>query len=159
MRGTGAAADGCPAFLPAFSAPLRRDELRNDEPLRRLHSVQRLGTIALALGEERTRAELIPFLTESNDDDDEVLLAMAEELGNFVPHVGGPSQAHCLLAPLDNLAMVEETVVRDKAVESLCKVGAQLPDASIVEHFVPLLKVRARIAGRGPGGGGAGGRL
>ena len=38
----------------------------------RLNSVKRLGTIAMALGEERTRNELIPFLTESNDDEDEV---------------------------------------------------------------------------------------
>lgn len=104
--------------------------------------MQRLSTIAVALGEERTRAELIPFLTDTNDDDDEVLLAMAEELGNFVPHVGGPAHAQCLLPPLENLATVEETVVRDKAVESLSKVGAKLPDNLIAEHFVPLAKVR-----------------
>ena len=31
----------------------------------RLNSIKRLATIALALGEERTRTELIPFLTQS----------------------------------------------------------------------------------------------
>jgi len=51
---------------------------------------------------------------ESIDDEDEVLLALAEELGNFVDYVGGPQYAHLLLAPLENLAAVEETVVRDK---------------------------------------------
>lgn len=117
------------------------DELKNDEAVRRLNSIHRLSTIALALGEERTRAELIPFLTESNDDEDEVLLAMAEELGNFVPYVGGPPYAHFLLPPLENLSQVEETVVRDKAVQSLCKVGEKLPDNSIEKHYVPLIKV------------------
>lgn len=49
----------------------------------RLNSIKKLSTIALALGEERTRTELIPFLTESIYDEDEVLLALAEQLGNF----------------------------------------------------------------------------
>lgn len=109
--------------------------------MRRLNSIQRLSTIALALGEERTRSELLPFLVENNDDEDEVLLAMAEELGKFVPYVGGPNFAYTLLQPLEQLSQVEETVVRDKAVDSLCKVGEQLPNNSIQEHFVPLIKV------------------
>jgi HEAT repeat protein len=124
----------------------RRDELKNDDALRRLNSIQRLSTIALALGEERTRSELLPFLVDNNDDEDEVLLAMAEELGKFVPYVGGPTWAHTLLQPLEQLSQVEETVVRDKAVESLCKVGEQLPVNSIAEEFVPLIKVRTEVA-------------
>ena len=51
---------------------------------------------------------------ESIDDEDEVLLALADELGNFVDFVGGPAFAHILLGPLENLAAVEETVVREK---------------------------------------------
>jgi serine/threonine-protein phosphatase 2A regulatory subunit A len=113
-----------------------------------LNSIQRLGTIALALGEERTRSELLPFLIENNDDEDEVLLAMAEELGKFVPYVGGPAFGHTLLQPLEQLSQVEETVVRDKAVESLCKVAEQLPNSSIGEHFLPLIKVRSAASER-----------
>lgn len=120
---------------------LRSDELKNEDVALRLNSVKRLGTIALALGEERTRTELIPFLSESNDDEDEVLLAMADELGSFVSYVGGPSYAHYLLPPLEGLAIVEETVVRERAVDSLNKVGAVLPDSSIADHLVPLIKV------------------
>jgi hypothetical protein len=41
------------------------DELKNEDVALRLNSVKRLSTIALALGEARTRAELIPFLTEA----------------------------------------------------------------------------------------------
>ena len=124
----------------------RSDELKSDEPLRRLNSITRLGTIAVALGEDRTRSELVPFLNENTDDEDEVLLAEAEQLGNFVPFVGGSNFAHCLLPLLENLATVEETVVRDKAVESVCKVGAQLPDSSVCEHLVPMLKVGGSLA-------------
>ena len=38
------------------------DELKNDDVSLRLNAIKRLGTIALALGVERTRDELIPFL-------------------------------------------------------------------------------------------------
>ena len=39
------------------------DELRNEDVQLRLNSIKKLSTIALALGVERTRSELIPFLT------------------------------------------------------------------------------------------------
>merc|ERR1719408_1220005 len=91
------------------------DELKNEDIQLRLNSIRRLSTIAVALGAERTREELIPFLNESIDDEDEVLLALAEELGNFVDYVGGTAHAISLLTPLETLATVEETVVRKKA--------------------------------------------
>ena len=47
-----------------------------------------------------------------------MLLALAEELGNFVEYVGGTTHAASLLSPLETLATVEETIVREKA-ESL----------------------------------------
>eukprot|EP00216_Chloropicon_sp_CCMP2111_P002518 CAMPEP_0198236830 /NCGR_PEP_ID=MMETSP1446-20131203/2724_1 /TAXON_ID=1461542 ORGANISM="Unidentified sp, Strain CCMP2111" /NCGR_SAMPLE_ID=MMETSP1446 /ASSEMBLY_ACC=CAM_ASM_001112 /LENGTH=580 /DNA_ID=CAMNT_0043918779 /DNA_START=110 /DNA_END=1852 /DNA_ORIENTATION=- len=115
------------------------DELKNEEMALRLNSLRRLGTIALALGEDRTREELIPFLNESIDDEDEVLQVLAEELGNMVPYVGGAEHAFHLLPPLEQLATVEETLVRDKAVESLCKVAEELSPSSLQLHYVPLV--------------------
>lgn len=50
---------------------------------------------------------------DSLDDEDEVLLVMAEELGNFVDVVGGPQHAYLLLKPLESLATVDEASVRD----------------------------------------------
>jgi serine/threonine-protein phosphatase 2A regulatory subunit A len=38
------------------------DELKNEDILLRLNAIRKLSTIALALGPERTRTELIPFL-------------------------------------------------------------------------------------------------
>jgi hypothetical protein len=43
-----------------------------------------------------------------------VLTALSEELGNFVEYVGGPEYGHVLLSPLENLAAIEEPLVRDK---------------------------------------------
>ena len=117
------------------------DELKNDDIQLRLNSIHRLSTISRALGEERTRKELIPFLSENSDDDDEVLLAMAEELGVFIPFVGGIEHAHVILPPLESLSTVEETSVREKAVDSLCKIGSQMKESDLVDSFVPLVKV------------------
>ncbi|XP_008479235.2 serine/threonine-protein phosphatase 2A 65 kDa regulatory subunit A alpha isoform, partial [Diaphorina citri] len=116
------------------------DELKNEDVQLRLNSIKKLSTIALALGQERTRGELIPFLTETIYDEDEVLLALAEQLGTFTPNVGGPEYVHCLLPPLESLATVEETVVRDKAVESLRLISAQHSPHDLEAHFVPLVQ-------------------
>lgn len=51
---------------------------------------------------------------ESVEDEDEVLVALSEELGSFIEYVGGPQWGHVLLSPLENLAAIEEPVVRDK---------------------------------------------
>ena len=53
--------------------------------------------------------------TESIEDEDEVLTALGDELGNFVEYVGGPEYGHTLLSPLENLAAIEEIIVREKA--------------------------------------------
>jgi serine/threonine-protein phosphatase 2A regulatory subunit A len=74
-----------------------------------------------------------------------VLLALAEELAEFVPLVGGPQYAHFLLPPLEALAAVDETVVRDRAVESIAGVTGQMAAAGVQEHLLPLLQ---RLAGR-----------
>ncbi|KXJ94403.1 armadillo-type protein [Microdochium bolleyi] len=114
------------------------DELKHDDVLLRLNAIHRLGTIALALGAERTREELIPFLDESVEDEDEVLVALSEELGTFIEYVGGPEWGHVLLSPLENLAAIEEPVVRDKAVESLNKICDALSAQQVEEYFIPL---------------------
>ncbi|KAM9211283.1 serine/threonine-protein phosphatase 2A 65 kDa regulatory subunit A beta isoform-like [Leptosomus discolor] len=136
-----AAADGDDSLYPIA---VLIDELRNEDVQLRLNSIKKLSTIALALGVERTRSELLPFLTDTIYDEDEVLLALAEQLGTFTALVGGPEFVHCLLPPLESLATVEETVVRDKAVESLRAVSHEHTPPDLEGHFVPLVK---RLAG------------
>ena len=109
----------------------------------RLNSIRRLTTIARALGHERTRSELVPFLADANDEEDECLLAVAEEMVNLLGSVGGPEHAHALLTPLENLASVEETAVRDAAVSSACAVARGMTPEGARAHFAPLA---ARLA-------------
>jgi len=116
------------------------DECRNEDVQIRLNSISKLSTIALALGIERTRTELIPFLTDTIYDEDEVLLALAEQLAHFTPLVGGSQHVSCLLPPLESLATVEETVVREKAVESLRTISKDHSSEDLEQSFVPLVK-------------------
>ena len=96
------------------------DELRSEDVQLRLNAIHSIPTIALALGPDRAREELVPFLQDSVDDEDEVLLALSEELGrNFEEYIGGKEYAHVLLGPLENLSAVEETLVRDKVCPQL----------------------------------------
>lgn len=123
------------------------DELKNEDLNLRLNATKRIKTIAAALGPERTRVELLPFLTETIDDEDEVLLTLAEELGDYIDEIGGPAYAHVLMGPLETLSIVEETIVRDKAVASLQKVSEAVHKASLdhsvalhTEHLFPLVQ-------------------
>ncbi|KAI0814953.1 ARM repeat-containing protein [Irpex lacteus] len=136
-----------PGFSVDEIAPIAilMDELRSEDVQLRLNAIHRISTIALALGPERAREELIPFLQDSVDDEDEVLLALAEELGrNFEEYIGGPEHAHLLLGPLENLSAVEETLVRDKAAESITKVAAVLNQAQVEQYYIPLLQRLSR---------------
>lgn len=54
--------------------------------------------------------------------------------------MGGPEYAMYLLPPLESLATVEETVVRDKAVESLRTVAAEHSALDLEIHVVPTLQ-------------------
>jgi serine/threonine-protein phosphatase 2A regulatory subunit A len=128
-----------PPLLP--TPCICRDELRDDDVALKLNSIRRLGTIALALGDERTRSELLPYLLESKPEEDELMVALAEEVGKLVQHVGGPSHAHCLVPLLEDLARQDETVVREAAVKSLQIVGKDFNDEQAMTHLVPCIKV------------------
>jgi serine/threonine-protein phosphatase 2A regulatory subunit A len=60
-------------------------------------------------------------------------------LGKFVEYVGGPEYGHVLLSPLENLAAIEEPLVREKAVESLNKICEQLSQPQVEKNFIPLV--------------------
>jgi serine/threonine-protein phosphatase 2A regulatory subunit A len=83
--------------------------------------------------------ELIPFVTDGLDDEDEVLLAMSFSLGTMTDAVGGPEHAHTLLRPLEFLLTVEETAVRERAAESTLTIAAALPDGPFAQDYGAML--------------------
>ena len=95
--------------------------------------------IARALGPERTRDELIPFIGESIDDEDSVVLVYAEKLGELVDLVGGNQYCFKILETLGQLCAAEEGVVRDMTICSIEKVVALMPEDHLEKHFVPMV--------------------
>jgi len=116
------------------------EQMRSEDSNLRLNSTKNLEIIANALGPVRVRSELIPFLAESTDDEDEILLVMAEKLGLLVDALGGTEFVHQLLVPLEMLCSVEESTVRDKAVESICAVTVKMGPEQISEHYIPMIQ-------------------
>ena len=95
------------------------ENLRSNNPELRLASTKALHYISQALGPERVRTELIPYIMDYNDDDDEVLEMLATMLGSMMNAVGGVEYVNCLLMPLESLASISEVTVRDQAIVSL----------------------------------------
>uniref|UniRef100_A0A2K5MQJ7 Uncharacterized protein n=1 Tax=Cercocebus atys TaxID=9531 RepID=A0A2K5MQJ7_CERAT len=69
--GTGPGAAGGDGDDSLYPIAVLIDELCNEDVQLRLNSIKKLSTIALALGVERTRSELLPFLTDTIYDEDE----------------------------------------------------------------------------------------
>ena len=71
-------------------------------------------------------------------------MALAEQLAGFTPLIGGSEFVSILIPPLESLATVEETVVRDKAVESLRQIAGEHSNEDLEKHFIPLVKILAQ---------------
>jgi serine/threonine-protein phosphatase 2A regulatory subunit A len=111
-----------------YQIALLIDQLKHDDRSFRINAHRNLRKIAEALGPERTRKELVPFLAACCDDDDDVLSIMAESIGGLADQVGGADQVHVLLTPLEILLSSEEAHVRDMAIQSLRIVCDVMPD-------------------------------
>lgn len=78
-------------------------------------------------------------MTDGVDDEDEVLLALANSLGRMIDQVGGSNHAHVLLPPLELLLTVEETTVRGAASASAEKIADSLPDETFQNQYAAML--------------------
>ena len=110
-----------------------KDELQYN-PLQAVQSIARLTNIAQALGADRTRNELLPYLTseiQQGNLNDEVLRSIAESLHQLVLFVTTTEDVGHLIAPLHELCCAEEHVVRDQAVRTVLRIGEQLPARAI----------------------------
>jgi serine/threonine-protein phosphatase 2A regulatory subunit A len=117
--------------------------MASDEVFVKVNAIHRLKIVATILGPDATRSQLIPYITSTLyldsllNEEDEVLFALAEELGSLSRYITGSSSI--LITPLEYLAAIEETVVRDQAVKSLASVAELLPDSDIISIFAPMV--------------------
>lgn len=112
------------------------ENLRSEDPELRLSSMRGIHLIAATLGPERTRDELLLYLTDYLDDNDEVLRVFANAMGNMLQEVDGVAHVGSLLSPLEILASLDEITVREEAVESLKLLGDAIYKANSKESGV-----------------------
>ena len=109
---------------------LFEEQVTSDDSALRLDAMRMLKVVGEALGPDETIGSLLPFLATHIDDDDEMLLKMAEELGSMVPSLITGAKSQPIIDILEQLAGVEETVVRNAAVKSLNSVISCLTPTS-----------------------------
>lgn len=130
-------------------------QLSSDSTEARVDAMKKLAIVGEAMGTEGTLSKLIPYLTENianndKDDDDEILLILAGQLAELVPGLVPGHAALPLLPILERLCSIEETVVREKAVETMNKVIPLLMPGANYEDGAPfglLLSTSKRLAG------------
>lgn len=108
----------------------------------RTEAWKKVTIIAAVMGPEKTRTELLPHLVDTVGDFDQIMLAMADKLGKFLPLVGGPDYASSLIPIIEALCEVEEISVRSAVVASACSIMRQIgPNhKSQVQLFFELIK-------------------
>ena len=86
-------------------------EMMNEEVHVKVNAVHRLKTVIMSIGPEDSCSQLIPYIdTLIKDEDDEVLFAIAEELGKCFNLINDKT---VFLPSLEALAKKDETVVRE----------------------------------------------
>jgi serine/threonine-protein phosphatase 2A regulatory subunit A len=123
-----------PAMTRIRQAQCCRDSLRTNKD-----ALRRISRAAAALGPQRTRDELVPYISEPQEDDDEYLLVLAEELGGLLDAVGGSQHAAALFAPLETLAASDENTVRAAAVVSYQAVIKGMTPGDVEAQLLPVL--------------------
>lgn len=90
---------------------LLKEEMKNEEIHLKVNAIHRMNMVILSIGVNDVVSNLIPYIIELlKNEEDEVLFAIAEELGNVFTLL--PDKT-LFLGILEQLAKHDETVVRD----------------------------------------------
>jgi len=116
------------SFLPDF---------RHDDLQIRLNAVRNLGVFAKT-SPDNVFNLFHPAIKKLLEDDDELLLSLAAELGALSEHVSKENLFH-ILDLLEVLAKAEETLVRDKAVEAIIKTVPLIPKTEFKKRLIGLI--------------------
>jgi serine/threonine-protein phosphatase 2A regulatory subunit A len=117
---------------------LLMDEFESEQTQVRVNAIRRLPIIAAVLGESsQAKGQILGFLDNvlNSDENDEVLYGMAESLLNLSRYFKLK-----MIFIIEKLVCVEETVVRDKAVECYIALVKYLKKSEIREVLIPNVK-------------------
>lgn len=124
-----------------------KNESSNADAVIRTEAMNKIIIILAVLGPEKSRDLMVPYLETKIGDLDQVLLAMSQKLGDFVPYIGGPEHTPCLIPLLELLCGIEETTVRVAACGSISKILLQLtPESSYRTQAVAYFDLFSRLS-------------
>ena len=94
------------------------EDLQNMDNKIRINAIHNLRSISLALGSETTRKELLPYLKNciNNEEEDEILIELTKILSNFLDCMGGIAYTSELLNLFGVLLSIDEPTIRKEAI-------------------------------------------
>ena len=97
------------------------EDLQSQETKVKINAIHNLRGISLALGCEATKKELLPYLKNcvNNEEEDEVLIELAKVLSNFLDCIGGKQYIKDLLGLFEVILSIDEPTIRKEAINSL----------------------------------------
>ena len=120
--------------LDQITATSLLEDLKNSEIKIKINAVHNLRGISLALGRERTRRELLPYLLSClQEEEDETLIELAKIFSNFLDCVGGKQYVKEIFNMIENLLSIDEINVRKESINSLKNTIKQIGNFSEVE--------------------------
>ena len=112
------------------------EDLQSQETKVKINAIHNLRGISLALGEEATKKELLPYLKNcvNNEEEDEVLIELAKILSNFLDCIGGKQNIKDLLGLFEVILSIDEPTIRKEAINSLKQTIQQIGNIKDIEN-------------------------
>ena len=121
--------------LDQLTATTLLEDLQSADIKTKKNAVQNLRGISLALGRERTRKELLPYLNSCIDEEeDEIILELAKVLSNFIDCIGGKQYIKELFNLLKVILTIDEPFVIKETINSIKLIVKQIGKVSEVEN-------------------------
>ncbi len=114
------------------------EDLQSQETKIKINAIHNLRGISLALGCEATKKELLPYLKNcvNNEEEDEVLIELAKVLSNFLDCIGGKENVKDLLGLFEVILTIDEPTIRKEAINSLKETIQQIGNIKYIEKDI-----------------------
>ena len=113
------------------------EDLQSADIKTKKNAVQNLHGISLALGRERTRKELLPYLKSYIDEEeDEIIIELSKVLSNFIDCIGGKQYIKELFNLLEVILTIDEPFVIKETINSIKLIVKQIGKVSDVENYL-----------------------
>ena len=83
---------------------------------------------------------MLTELIDKIDCNPELMMHLSEQLGNLTEILDSSENLSQLIDPLEIMIGNDDSVVREKAINSMRKVGRLINDEHVIELYLPMLK-------------------